>query len=73
MARIGKCRVEGCNGWVVLSTYADWKNGCDAVGFCKICFTEHRLEFCHNKSSNYKIMDDWMTNFEREKAKKRTQ
>lgn len=59
MARIGKCRMDGCDGWVTLGSYADYKNSCDAVGFCRKCFTRHRLEFKHNKSRNYVIMKDW--------------
>ena len=57
MARIGKCR-KCKKDWVVLGTYADWKNNCDGVGFCKECFTEHRLEM-KGTSSNYSIMEDW--------------
>ncbi len=59
MARIGKCKEKGCNGWVTLGSYASISNSCDAIGFCKICYGEYRLEFVHAKSSNYKIMEDW--------------
>jgi len=58
MARIGKCK-ECKKGWVVLGTYANIQQSCDAVGFCKECFTEHRLKFAHSRSRNYVIMKDW--------------
>lgn len=57
MARIGKCR-KCKKGWVVLGSYAS--NNADATGFCKVCFTEHRLEFCHNRSNRYRIMKNWV-------------
>jgi len=58
MARIGKCR-RCKKGWVLLGSYASVEYSCDAIGFCRECFERHRLEFCHNESINYKIMEDW--------------
>ena len=57
MARIGKCRK--CNkDWVTLGSYANSERGCDGIGFCRRCMTEHRLEM-KGSSRNYTIMEDW--------------
>ena len=59
MARIGKCKQKDCDGWVTLNTYANWKQSCDGVGVCRICGTEHRLEYKSPKSMHLSIMADW--------------
>jgi len=58
MSRIGKCR-RCKKEWVTLGSYASVINSCDAIGFCRECYEEHRLEFAHSKSRNYIIMKDW--------------
>lgn len=63
MARIGKCRA--CKGdWVTLVSYASVEHSCDAIGCCRTCMTEHRLEFAHAHSINYVIMEDWVVGAE---------
>lgn len=45
MSRIGKCKVKGCNGEITVGGYADWRRGCDGIGFCNECFKEYPLEY----------------------------
>ncbi len=47
MVRFGKCNIKRCKGEI---THGSWGTsyegeGCDALGFCKICFKEYPLEF----------------------------
>lgn len=45
MSRIGKCKINGCDGEIGLLSYGDNYGRWDGLGMCPECLKEYPLEY----------------------------